>query len=84
VGLAVIPAALALRVGDTGVLTAALVDAAGAVVEVPTGPLPWASSNASVVTLSGTGTVTAIAAGEATVSTTSGGFSGSARVIVTR
>jgi alpha-amylase len=75
---------LALRVGDTGVLTAALVDAAGAVVEVPTGALPWSSSTASVVTVSGTGTVTAIGAGEATVSTTSGGFSGSARVIVTR
>ena len=82
-GVSVTPGALALRVGDTGILVAALVDASNAVVEVPTGSLPWTSSNAAVATVSGTGTVTAIGAGTATVSVTAGGFSGSAQISVT-
>ena len=83
-GLTVTPGALALRVGDKGGLTAALVNASGAVLEVPTQELPWTSSNTAVATVTGTGAVTAIGAGEATISTTVGAFSGSARVIVTR
>ena len=81
-GLSVTPGALAMKVGTAGQLTAALVDGAGAVVEVRGGTLPWTSSNGAVATVSGAGTVTAIAAGEATISVTSGGFTGSARVVV--
>ena len=83
VGLSVTPGALAMKVGTVGQLTAALVDAAGAVVEVPTGALPWTSSKASVATVTGSGAVTAVAVGEATISVTSGGFTGTARVVVT-
>ena len=83
-GLSITPNALALRAGETGVLTAALVDGSGAVVEVPTGALPWTSSNAAVVSVTNAGVVTAVGAGEASVSTTAGGFSASARVVVTR
>jgi len=84
VGLSVTPGALALRVGATGVLTAALVDGSGAVVEVPTGALPWTSSNGAVVTVSDAGVVSAVGAGDATVAVTAGGFSGAARVVVSR
>ena len=84
VALSITPSALVLRVGDSGTLTAAAVDANGNIVSVPTGTLPWTSSNTAVATVNGNGTVTAIAAGEATVSTTSGGLSGSAKVLVTR
>jgi uncharacterized protein YjdB len=82
VGLSVIPGSLAIKAGLVGQLTAALVDGAGAVVEVPAGALPWTSSNTSVATVNGSGTVTAIGAGEATISVTTGGFTGSARVVV--
>jgi uncharacterized protein YjdB len=81
-GLSVIPGSLALNVGTAGQLTAALVDASGAVVSVPTGALPWTSSSAAVATVSGAGVVTAIGAGEATIAVTSGGFTGTARVVV--
>ena len=81
-GLSVTPASLVMKVGMVGQLTAALVDGSGAVVEVPTGALPWTSSNAAVVTVNGSGTVTAAGAGEATISVSSGGFTGTARVIV--
>jgi hypothetical protein len=84
VGLSVTPNALALRPGDSGLLMAALVDGTGAVVEVPTGPLPWTSSSSAVVTVTNAGVVTAVGAGEATVTTTAGGFSASARVLVMR
>jgi uncharacterized protein YjdB len=83
VGLSVIPGALALSIGTSGQLSAALVDGGGAVVEVPSGALPWTSSNAAVATVSGAGIVTATGAGEATISVTTGGFTGSARVVVT-
>jgi len=81
-GLSVTPGALVLKVGTVGQLTAALVDGTGAVVEVPSGALPWTSSSAAVATVSGAGVVTAVGAGEATISVTTGGFTGSARVVV--
>ena len=83
VGLSVTPGALALKVGTVAQLNAALVDGAGAVVEVPTGALPWRSSNTAVATVNDAGAVTAVSAGEATISLTSGGFTGSSRVVVT-
>ena len=81
-GLSVTPGSLAMKVGMVGQLTAALVDARGAVLEVPSGALPWTSSKTAVATVDGAGTVTAVAAGEATISVTSGGFTGTARVVV--
>ena len=83
-GLSVIPGSLVIKVGSAGQLTAALVDGAGAVVEVPSGALPWTSSNAAVATVNGSGSVTGVGAGEATISVSSGGFTGSARVAVTQ
>jgi uncharacterized protein YjdB len=81
-GLAVTPGALFLRVGTSGSLVASLVDASGAVVSVPSGPLPWTSSNAAVATVNESGVVTGVAAGSVTVSVSSGGLSGSAQVTV--
>jgi len=81
--LSVIPGSLALHVGESGTLTAAVIDANGNIVQVPASPLPWVSSNTAVATVTGAGVVTAVGAGEATVSTTAGGLTGSARVRVT-
>ena len=82
--LSVIPGALALHVGESGTLTAAVIDANGNIVQVPASPLPWTSSNTAVATVTGAGVVSAVGAGEATVSVTTGGLTGSARVLVTR
>lgn len=81
--LSVIPGALALHVGESGSLTAAVIDANGNIVQVPASPLPWVSSNTAVATVTGAGVVTAVGGGEATISVTTGGLRGSARVLAT-
>src|SRR5690349_16145913 len=84
VALSITPNNLALRIGTTGQLVAAVVDANGNIVQVPTGALPWASSNAGVATVSDAGIVSAVGEGEATISLTTAGVSATARVAVSR
>ena len=70
-----------LNVGDNLQLSAALVNPAGHT--VPSNrPIVWASSNASVCTVSATGLVTAVGAGTATITASGGGASGSAVITV--
>src|SRR6266699_2596390 len=79
--VAVAPATASLPVGQTVQLTATPKDSAGAAL---TGrPVTWASSNAAVATVSGSGLVNGIAAGTATITATSEGKAGSAAVTVT-
>jgi uncharacterized protein YjdB len=78
----VTPADTTVRVGNTVQLTATLRAANNAVV---TGrPVAWASSDTTVARVSGTGLVTGVAASNefVTITATSEGRSGSARVIV--
>ncbi len=78
--IAVAPNPLELVIGGVGVLSAVATDAGGAVI---TGPVfEWTSSDASVATVDGTGRVTALGAGTATVSARSGGRQGTSVVIV--
>src|SRR5207247_6478799 len=76
----VAPASATLQVGKTVQLTATLKDATG-------NPLAgrvvsWASSNVSVATVNGSGLVTGVATGSATITATSEGKSGTAVVTV--
>jgi uncharacterized protein YjdB len=74
------PSTLPLTQGQTGTLTATATDAAGNVLNRT---LTWTSDNTSVATVSGTGVVTAVAPGTATVTAAeSGGKSGSSAVTV--
>src|SRR5437667_8259930 len=79
--VAVRPAAASVRVGATVQLTATPKDASG-------NPLSgrvvtWASSNTAVATVNGSGLVSGVAAGPATITATSEGQSGMATVTVT-
>jgi len=77
----VTPAVASLPVGGTVQLSATTNDSAG---NVLTGrPVTWASSNTAVASTSGSGLVTAVAAGVATITATSEGKSGIATVTVT-
>jgi len=77
IGVEIEPAALTLKEGDTGTLTAFPIPRK----EEFTGP-SWSSSDDSIVTVSN-GTVTAVAAGTATIIVTSNeGFSGTCAVTV--
>ena len=74
------PATASPAVGQTQQLTATLRDAAGAVL---TGrAVTWTTSAAGVATVSGSGLVTAIAVGTATITATSEGRTGTAAVTV--
>jgi hypothetical protein len=78
----VTPNPLLLRVGDTLTLTASTRDAGGA-------PLlgrrvTWVSEFPDLVTVAGTGLVTALAAGSARITASSEGASGTATLTVTR
>ena len=78
--VAVSPASATLIVGGQTTLTATVKDASG---NTLTGrPVTWASSNPSVVTVSATGVVTAVGAGEATVFASSEGKVGQAAITV--
>ena len=77
----VTPAVASVPVGGTVQLSATTRDSAG---NVLTGrPVTWASSNTAVATVSGSGFVTAVAAGIATITATSEGKNGIATVTAT-
>ncbi len=78
--VSVTPASLTLAVGKTAQLTPTLRDARGGVLRDR--DLQWSSSNAAVVVVSPTGTVTATSPGTASVSAMSEGAKGSATVTV--
>ena len=64
--------------GDTTQLIATVKNAGGSVISNPT--VTWATSNASVATVSSAGLVTAVSDGTATITATSGSESGTATV----
>ena len=77
----VTPATSAIEVGETVALSATLRDADG---DILTGPsVAWSSSDIPIATVDGTGLVTGVAAGEATITATSQGVPGTATVTVT-
>jgi hypothetical protein len=80
--VAVSPATTGIVVGQTVALTAVAKNADGGVVSGRA--VQWASSNASVATVSASGVVTAVAEGAATVSATVAGKVGQAQVAVSR
>src|SRR6266513_1669900 len=76
----VAPATASMSVGQTVQLTATPKDSAGSAL---TGrPVTWTSSNTSVATVNGSGLVTAVVAGTATITATSEGKSGTSAVTV--
>jgi len=80
--VAVTPSTNALIVGQTAALAAIAKDASGNVI---TGrAVQWATSNASIATISTAGVVTAVAEGSATLSATVEGKTGQAQVTVSR
>ncbi len=74
------PSATTLIIGASATLTATLRAATGAVLQGR--PIVWTSSNTAAVSVSQTGTVTALAPGQAAITATSEGVSGSAAVAV--
>src|SRR5439155_19738294 len=76
----VTPAAAALAVGATVQLTAATKDAAGNLLAGRT--VTWAGSRLAVAMVSGTGLVTGVTGGSATITATSEGKSGTATITV--
>src|SRR5437764_1019580 len=79
--VSVAPATATVTTGGTQQLAATLKDASGSAL---TGrSVAWTSSNAAVATIGGSGMVTAIAAGSATITAASGGKSGTATITVT-
>jgi hypothetical protein len=77
----VTPTAMTLASGGTGQLTATLFAGSGAVL---TGrSVSWSSSGADIATVSTSGLVTAVGAGTAIITATSGGRNGTAQVTVT-
>jgi Tol biopolymer transport system component len=80
--VAVTPAASALVVGQTAELAAVAKDASGKVIGGRA--VQWATSNASVATVSTAGVVTAVAEGTATVSATVEGKVGQTQIAVSR
>jgi len=79
--VSVAPGAVTVAVGGTVSLVASLKDANGNTLAGRT--ITWASSNAGVAMVSGTGVVSAAAVGAATITATSEGQSGTATVSVT-
>src|SRR5256884_254559 len=78
--LAVAPQTLTVGVGATAQLTATPRDANGAFLAGRS--VTWASSNTAVATVNTTGLVTGVAAGQATITATSEGRSGTAALTV--
>jgi acetyl esterase/lipase len=76
----VVPSGLLLVDGGTGALSAAVGDDRGNPIEDPS--VAWRSDDDAVATVDGGGMVTARAPGTATITATSGGVSGIARVTV--
>jgi len=75
------PATVSLQPGQTQQLTATPKDASGNALSGRM--VTWASGNTAVATVSGSGLVSGVAAGSATITATSEGKSGSASVTVT-
>ena len=80
VSIAVVPARSDLHVGDTMQLTAAPRAAGGTAAG---GRMEWKSADPAIASVSGTGLVTALAPGAASITATCEGVSGSAKVTVT-
>jgi uncharacterized protein YjdB len=79
--VSVAPGSATVTAGGTQQLAATLKDASG---NVLTGrSVAWTSSNAAVASVAGSGLVTTIASGSATITATSGGQSGTASITVT-
>src|SRR2546428_8255960 len=79
--VAVGPASASVTVGQTVQLTATPKDASGN--PLSGGVVTWASSNSGLASVNGSGLVTGVAAGTATITATSEGQSGLATVTVT-
>src|SRR5258708_38462440 len=79
--VSVTPATASVTVGGTAQLTGVAKDAAGNTLSGQS--FGWSSNNTGVATVSANGLVTAVTAGSATLSATSGGRTGSAAVTVT-
>src|SRR5207245_3706774 len=75
------PATASVTVGQTVQLSATPQDSTGAPLSGRT--VTWASSNAGVATVNGSGLVTGAAAGSATITATSEGKSGTSAITVT-
>ena len=80
VALLVTPPAASVGVGDAVRLTAIPQDGGSVPARAPA--VTWTSSDTSVATVDGTGLVTGVAPGSATITATSGGQSGRAQIIV--
>ena len=78
--IAVAPTSATLTVGGTQQLTATVYDQNGNVMTGQT--IAWSSSATSVATVNGSGVVTAVAAGTATVTASTGGKSASSAITV--
>lgn len=74
------PTTATVNVGATTTLTATARDANGTV--VPSAPITWSTSNAAVATVSSGGVVTGVAVGNATITATSNGKTGTAAITV--
>ncbi|PYP18109.1 MAG: hypothetical protein DMD52_02690 [Gemmatimonadetes bacterium] len=79
--VAVSPPSLSVGAGTTGQLTATPKDANGAALSGRV--VTWASSNSAAATVNGSGMVTGVAVGAATITATSEGQNGTASVAVT-
>jgi len=79
--VAVTPGSVSQTTGGTQQFAATLKDATGNVLTGRT--ITWTSSNAAIAAVNGSGLETAVAAGSATVTATSGGITGTASVTVT-
>jgi hypothetical protein len=74
------PATATVNIGQTQQLTATVRDASGNVLAGRT--VAWSSGNTAAATVSGSGLVTAVAAGSATITASSGTASGTAAITV--
>jgi hypothetical protein len=79
--VSVAPSAATLAVGGAQQISATLTNAIGTILTGLT--TTWSSSNTAVATVGGSGMVTGIAAGSATITATSGGVSSSSSISVT-
>ena len=77
----VAPDSISVIVGNTSTLTATTKDAGGKTLTGRT--VTWKSDNTAVATVDGSGVVTGVAAGSTTITATSEGKSGTAKVVVT-
>lgn len=77
----VVPDSISVIVGNTSTLTATVKDGSGNTLSGRT--VTWKSDNTGVATVDANGVVTGVAAGATTVTATSEGKSGSAKVVVT-